>query len=395
MSTLPPDPEPEWRGAIPLAAGIAALVVLVAGIGFWSANTQISGALATSGTLRHMGEIHVVQHPVGGVIRKVLVKNGDVVATGDPLIELEAQPLKADLGIVQQRLDELSARAARLTAERDGQDDIKFANALQKKAETDSHTRRLMDAERQLFQTRRAAQAQEQRLLDQRNAQIDVQIDAFGDQIAALDQEVDRPKGRIAELTAEIARLREKQATNHIGALDRETQRLASTMMELHILDSRNVNLLAQKRALERAVADVDLRAPASGIVRGLGALAEHATLRADTPVMSIIPQEQSLIIAAWVDAADIGKVAVEQAVVLNMPAAEARDMAGTVTRVAPTAQQDPATGALAHLVEIRPEIPEGMSLPRGATFEVLIQTEGGSPLAYLVEPITAFFADP
>src|SRR5689334_7482368 len=111
-------------------AGIVVVVVLTVGVGVWAATAEIAGALIAPGTVVVESNIKKVQHPTGGVVGELRVKDGDRVKAGDLLVRLDDTVTKANLAIVTKTLTELLARKARLSAERDGSDHITFPDEL-------------------------------------------------------------------------------------------------------------------------------------------------------------------------------------------------------------------------------------------------------------------------
>ncbi len=111
-------------------AGVAVVVFLTLGVGGWATTTEIAGALIAPGTVVVESNIKKVQHPTGGVVGELRVKDGDRVKAGDLLVRLDDTVTRANLAIVTKTLTELTARKARLSAERDGSDRIKFPDEL-------------------------------------------------------------------------------------------------------------------------------------------------------------------------------------------------------------------------------------------------------------------------
>ena len=87
---------------------------LVGGFGSWSVMTNIAGAIVTSGQLEVEQNRQVVQHPDGGVVAEIAVKEGDTVEAGDLLLRLDGAMLQSELAIVEGQLFEIMARRARL-----------------------------------------------------------------------------------------------------------------------------------------------------------------------------------------------------------------------------------------------------------------------------------------
>jgi HlyD family secretion protein len=112
-----------------LVSGLASLV-LVAGIGGWAAATNLAGAVVAAGHFVVDSNVKKVQHPTGGVVGEILVREGQRVTAGDIVMRLDATQTRSNLAIVTKRLDEFAVRRARLEAERDEAPAISFPAAL-------------------------------------------------------------------------------------------------------------------------------------------------------------------------------------------------------------------------------------------------------------------------
>ena len=137
------------------AIGVAALV-LVVGLGGWAATTEFSGAVIAPGQLVVDSNVKKVQHPTGGVVGEVRVRDGIRVNGEDIVVRLDDTQTRSNLLIVVKALDEFTARQAREEAERDGIDKVTFpadllarmndpdvAKAVANSATTDLHVRQL------------------------------------------------------------------------------------------------------------------------------------------------------------------------------------------------------------------------------------------------------------
>src|SRR5690349_6240746 len=139
---------------IHLIAGTSAVVFLVCGIGGWAATTEFSGAVIAQGLLVVDTSVKKVQHPTGGVVGELRVRDGMRVQAGEILLRLDETQTRATLAVITSSLDELSARQARLQAERDGSDQIMFPQELLDR-EAEPQIARLTTGERKLFDVRR------------------------------------------------------------------------------------------------------------------------------------------------------------------------------------------------------------------------------------------------
>ena len=117
-----------------LIIGLAVVIVLAGGFGGWASTVQISGALIAPGAVVVDSNVKKVQHPTGGVVGEVRVRDGDVVKAGDVVVRLDDTVTKASLAIVVKTLNGLYARAARLEAEQRGESKLTFPPQLTDRA---------------------------------------------------------------------------------------------------------------------------------------------------------------------------------------------------------------------------------------------------------------------
>jgi len=158
-----------------LVAGAAVVLLLVGGIGGWAATTEFSGAVIAQGLLVVDTNVKKVQHPTGGVVGELRVRDGSRVEAGEVLLRLDETQTRATLALITTSLDELTARQARLEAERDGADQITFPAELLAR-EKEPQVSRLISGERKLFDTRRATRAGMKAQLSSRITQMQEEI---------------------------------------------------------------------------------------------------------------------------------------------------------------------------------------------------------------------------
>src|SRR5262245_2898837 len=103
-----------------LRGGFAVVILLAGGVGGWAAATDIEGAVIASGVLVVDSNVKKVQHPTGGIVGELRVREGQRVKAGDVVVRLDDTVTRANLAIVSKGLSEFYARKARLEAERDG-----------------------------------------------------------------------------------------------------------------------------------------------------------------------------------------------------------------------------------------------------------------------------------
>ncbi|HBB85469.1 MAG TPA: HlyD family type I secretion periplasmic adaptor subunit, partial [Sulfitobacter sp.] len=165
-----------WSATRPLILGFLGLIVLFGGFGTWAVTSQIAGAVVASGRIEVDRNRQIVQHETGGVVAEIRVDEGDSVAAGDVLLQLDAEQLTSQLAIVEGQLFELMARRGRLEAQRDETDAVTFDDELIAAGSENTDVQELIDGQRNLFDARRVSVAQELEQLGKRRLQINAQI---------------------------------------------------------------------------------------------------------------------------------------------------------------------------------------------------------------------------
>ena len=160
------------------------LLIIVFGLGglmLWGATAPLHGAVVVGGMVKVEGSRKTVQHNEGGIVKSILVNDGDRVARGQTLIRLEDATVAAQYGIVRSALDAELARQARLTAEATLAAEPAFGAELTARA-AEPGVQELQTRERALFTSRRHALLEQQRLIRDQIAEIRQEITALGDQ---------------------------------------------------------------------------------------------------------------------------------------------------------------------------------------------------------------------
>lgn len=425
-------PVRKWKATAPLTIGYLALLILVGGLGVWSVNAKIAGAIVSAGTVQVESNRQVVQHPVGGVVGEILVKDGDLVGAGDVLVRLDDTQLRSELSILEGQLYEMAARKARLIAERDGAEAPDFRIAFSPENLPEAERDALVGGQQRLFQARRASLRKEIEQLKQRTVQIGSQIDGTeaqlaalvdqielirseladqqslfekgltrSSQIAALKREEARLRGEIGKLQAGIAQFRGMITEINVQILRLEASRREEAITALRDLQFREIELVERRQSALETLSRLDIRAPASGIVYGNRVFALKSVIQPAEPIMFIIPQDQSLIVKARIDPVNIDQITLGQEASLRFPAFDQRttpEITGRVTKVSADAFIDEVTGTGYYQVELIPQEGEieklgDITLLPGMPVEAFLRTSARTPLQYLTKPLTDYFA--
>ena len=117
-------------------AGTVLLVLLSGAVGGWAATTQLSGAVIAAGTLVVSDDVKKVQHPTGGVVKEINVREGARVKAGDVLVRLDDTLTRANLAIVPRISTNWRRAKPAWRPERDDADGVIFPPALTGRAGT-------------------------------------------------------------------------------------------------------------------------------------------------------------------------------------------------------------------------------------------------------------------
>ncbi len=422
---------PAWPARGPLMLGVIGLLLLIGGFGSWAVLANISGAIITSGRVAVESNRQVVQHPDGGVVSEILVREGDRVEEGQVLVRLDPTLLKSTSDILRSQLFEFEARTARLIAERDEAAEIVFPDHILDAARDIPAIAEIVEGQRSLFEARAASRAREAEQLERRKDQIGSQIDGIGAQDAAMTMQLDlireelgaqqslldrglaqAPRvlalrreeasmlGQVGDFAATVAEL-----TGRSTEIDLEILKLVNTsreeaITELRDLQFRQIELAEQFRSVTGQLARLDITAPVAGIVYDMQVFARRSVIRPADPVLFIVPQDRPLVIQTRVDPIHIDSVFPGQPVTLRLPTFDARttpELFGSIVRVSPDAFTDQTTGATYYQAEVLPD--EGqidrlgdLALLPGMPVEAYLRTEDRTPLGYLVKPLADYF---
>lgn len=426
-----PKARPSWSVSGPLLLGVIALIVLVAGFGGWSVSSTLSGAVVASGQIEVERNRQAIQHPEGGVVAELLVDEGDRVDEGAVLMRLDASEFTTELTVARARLAETGARRARLEAERDGSP-LVFAEALAALGQADPEIADVLTGQQNLFDARADTLAREEEQLRGRITQIGTQVDAMRAQEAALEeqivlvetelvrredllqrgsgtvepvvrlrQELVQLRGSLGQATASRAEAAERVIETELAILQITTTRREQAISELREIRVAEQELIERTANLERRIARLEMRAPVAGRIHGLTIFGARSVLRPADPFAYLVPEGRPLVISARVPAIDIDQVFVGQGVSLRFPAFDQRSMpevTGEVAQVSADAFIDEISGTSFYRTEITMTeeqaqlLGERVLIP-GMPVEAYIRTEDRTPLAYLLEPFTAYFS--
>jgi HlyD family secretion protein len=415
----------------PLVFGLFALGTLVGGGMLWSLLAPISGAVIAAGTLQVESNRKTIEHLEGGIVEAILVREGERVREGQPLIRLDDATERANLALFEASLDEMAARRARLLAELTDADQPSFP-ALLSRGSAAEDVRKIVEGERALFETRREARLSERRLLDRRIEQIESEIEASTAQrqsaarqielleeelaglrklydagyesrtrVRGLEREIARLAGERGAQAAAIARARSQIDGARLELLRAEKTLREEVLAEMRDVESRTVELGERRVVLLAQMGRREIKAPLAGVVLSLRVHTVGGVIMPGEPIMDIVPGDDRLIVSARIFPQDVDRVRPGAPARVRLPAFNQRttpELSGAIKLVSGDRLLDEATGLPYYLIHI--ELPRDLpgalkmdSLVPGMPAEVFIHTGERSAMSYLLKPLTDSFA--
>lgn len=408
-------------------AGIVVSIALLGGIGGWVATTSLSGAVIAGGTVVVDSNVKKVQHPTGGIIGEIAIRNGDRVEAGDVLARLDQTLPRASLEILAKQLDRVRMRMSRLAAEATGADTIQLPDAFRDRRNDDDIVE-LFGGERRLFEARRRSFTSQKTALEARNEQYRRQIEGLNAQrqaaeqslvllerdmvtvrdlferkliplerISSLEMNIAQQKGEIGRLTSAAAEAEGRITENALQVIQLEDAFRRDASLELRELEGREAELVERLQVAQDQLARTIIRAPQSGYVQELAVHTIGGVISPGETLMTIVPESDDLVIDAQISPARIDEVEAGQPVVIRFSAFDRNvtpECHGTVSRVSPDLIRNETLRMAYYEARIVIDdenecLAEGMRLLPGMPVEVHVQTGERQVLSYLLKPIT------
>jgi HlyD family type I secretion membrane fusion protein len=405
-------PTSTWRSAI---LGYGSMAVFVAFFGYWAATAPLAGAAIAPGVVAASGQNLKIQHLEGGTVTAVLVKEGERVKLGDTLLTLDPTVLQSQLDRFIKLEAALKAKQARLSAERDGKENLVFPNEQQGEfaARLNRHRNELsilgervsqmqesvvgMEARKKASdeqlkivksETQRKLKLLDQGLTarDQYTQLLRSQADLLG-QVSSTESQISSAKNQINEAREQIERAKSQRIEDALKELSDASNKLSDGEEQIK----------AARSMLERTI----IKAPADGIIVSLKVNSPGIVLRPGEPVLELLPTTSDLVIEARIDPRSIDTVKVGQEARLRFTALNSTttpEVSASVTYISADRLVDPATNQPYFQARLRitdnlpEEISRGQIYP-GMPVETYISTGDRTFAEYLVKPLTDSFS--
>lgn len=342
------------------------IVIIVGFIGFisWAAVSPLDLVSMASGTVEPVNKVQTVQHLEGGIVQKILVKEGQHVVKGQALLELETTSSLSSYSEMLARVNSLTADKARLMAELEGAEKVTFDDgflfnnvilASQSNVLFRARRNQLMSslqaqqqeinvreeaiqeiATRIYFSNKRLLLVKEQNAIEQRL--VSNSLSSRYDHLENL-KEVNQLESSIAEDRARLVKARAlvSQAKSQLVAIKNDYNEEVNTVLSetQNALSEAEERLKRHKDSLERTV----LRAPMDGIIKNLYVVTEGGVVAPGGTVVDMVPGKDGLIVEAKLLPQDIGHVQQGQPVFIQLASGEAQSygrLMGEVSSISP-----------------------------------------------------------
>lgn len=410
---------------LPAIIGVAAIAAFVAFFVIWGLLAPVSGAAIAQGNLQVQAERQAVQHPYGGVVTRLLVKEGQQVRKGETLMVLSDAEPRAKLDVLASQRDALLAENGRLIAERDQLPQPSFTPVLTQRSSA-AAVKQLMDNESAVMASRTRQFETESGMLRSKLAQLQeqiggaqAQIDGLGRQRDLIEEEAGgarellqkgfTPKTRVLALERTEAQLDSdrgaklaERASNEqaigearLSLAKLERTRVAEITDGLRKSQASLAELSPKLEAAQDVVARTRITAPASGTVVGLSMFTEGGVIQPGARLLDIIPADDPLIVDGRLQLADVNEVREGAAADIRLTGVARNErprLRGTVLTVSADKLTDErsGTGYFSTKVKLDPADAAASRVPlqAGMPAEAIITTRPRTLYTYLFGPL-------
>jgi membrane fusion protein, protease secretion system len=418
-------------------SSVARTGLWVLGLGFggfllWAALAPLDEGVPTIGMVTLDTKRKSVQHLSGGIVKEVLVQEGQQVKEGDPLLRLDGAVAKSNYESVRQRYLGYRTMQSRLFAEQADRDVIEW-HADVKAAMNDPLIKQQVSTQQQLIQARRSAFAADLQGIEENSQGLKEQFNSYQNilvqrrsQLALLSEELNNTRGMVKEGYAprnkqfELERMvAESNAAieDLMGNSLRITRQIAELKqrsvarkqeyrkeIESQLADiTREVQSDAEKFVAVTADLDrMEIKSPATGQVVGLSVQTVGAVLQPGQKLLDVVPDTQTLLLEAHIPPHLIDKVqnGLPADIRFNSFANSPQLVVeGKVLSVSGDLLSDPQQPQYTYYLARLQVTPSGMKtlgqrqMQPGMPAEVVIKTGERSLLTYLLHPLTKRFA--
>lgn len=403
----------------------------VVGLGAWSTYAPLESAAIAVGTVESESSRKTIQHLEGGIIREILVADGDVVRTGQTLIVLEDTKARAEAQSLQGQLWEAMAREARLQAEQHGEERVSFPARLETAQRANRSVTDILAGQLAIFETRRQVFQSQAAVNREKRSQVEKEIEGLQAQESAasrrieivrdeaatvamlvnkglerrprllnLEREIADIEGRRGEIVAQISRAGQVINESQALLLKLENDRQNEIAQSLREVQNQIFQLRERLQAAEDQLSRTVVKAPEDGVVTDLRIHTPGGVIGAGAPLVDLVPRHDRLIVIARVRPEDIDVVRPGLSADVNLLPYNQRRVPprrGIVMHVSADRLVDKRTDQPYYAAKIRVQDTavagiHGVQIVPGMPAQVFIKTGRGTVALYALSPLLDSF---
>lgn len=427
------NPELERRLRRPMVVGGAVIGAFVIGLGLWAAVTPIDSGVTAPGELRVEQNRKTIRHLGGGVVKAILVKEGDRVRPGQALLLFDDVQPRAQVDVLQNQADSFQSQAVRMMAEATGRKSVEFPPELLSRM-SDPRVAAMIRDQQFLFASRLQFYEGQLAVLNQRMEQalthisgLQAQVDSIDEQVRLTQEELNgyqtlyekgfAPKtlilryqrgladlaGRKGALIADISKTREQIGETRLQIVTLRDQRESQAADTARDMQSRLADTLPRLTAAQQQLNGATVRSPADGFVLNLSQFTVGGVAAPGEVLMDVVPANAPLMVTALIKPQDIDEVRPGMEAHVRLDAFNSRfvsPLPATVVTVSADRLTDQKTGQGYFKADLRIDPKElvklgkGVRLTPGMPASTMIVTGKRTIMAFLVSPITDTLQD-
>jgi HlyD family type I secretion membrane fusion protein len=424
----------EWYREVPRSiktqtiSGLLLIILSFGGFGVWAIAAPLAAAVISQGSFVASGQNKIVQHLEGGIIKDILVNEGDKVKAGQTIIQLDVTSARADDRQLFLRRARLEAISARLQAEQDEKPKVSLPDFL-KSSSSDPEVMEIIKSQMMNFEGSSNKMKSDVLMLEANIQALEFRAEGYESQkqamvrqIGFLKDELDGKQsllgqglirknevnallraiadaeGQVGRLGAEVAESHAEKAkfAEQIGQTRTAYRQAASD--ELQSIEAELDGIKEQYRKAENVLKRSSIDAPVDGTIVRLYYHTAGGVIESGKSIAEIIPTDVPLIIETQIPRADIDSVHIGQSATVVLSALNQRTtpvLDGQVVYVSADAIADAKTPATREVYIARVSLSpteltrvKGFSPTPGMPVQVMIQTAERTFVNYLTKPI-------
>lgn len=417
----------------PMVVGAGVIGAFVIGLGLWASVSQLSTGITAQAEVRADAMRKTMRHKEVGVVKQILVSEGQRVRAGQPLLLFNDVEARAAVAVLQNQYDTLLAQNTRFMAEAMGRTALEFPAELNARM-SDPAVATLIRDQQFLFTTRQQLFQSQSAVLMQRIEQQQTQVLGQEAQLASIveqqrltDEELAgyrklneqgfAPKtlilryerslaelaGRKGQLNSEIARLKQQMGETRLQLASIREERESQAAEGLRDSQVKLADIIPRLTTARQTLASTVVRSPVDGYVFNLTQFTVGGVVGAGEPMMDVVPSGTPLTVTAMIKPEDVDEVRPGMKARIKLTGLNQRfndALNATVDVVSADRITNEKSGNSFYRVDLRippselKKLKKGVQMTPGMPAQALIVTGERSVAGFLISPITDTLED-